>query len=401
MIYQRLKKYKIWMILSLIFYQSSAFCLPIVSAESAILIDAKSGEILYAKNPHKKMVPASTLKILTGILIIEKGNLGDIVTVSENAATRVSGESAIWLSSGEKISLEDLLYAILVRSANDACVAVAEHIAGSEEKFVEMMNNKAKEIGAFNSHFSNSHGLKGNNYTTAYDLSKIAQYALRNPKFQKVVKTKRKTIPWSGNPWDRVLINRNKLLRMYPYSDGVKTGFTFEAGRCFVASATRQGWQLISVVLKSADIYEDSISLLEYGFDNFKPKVLIDKGVEVKNKRIWFGSPRKLSIITGDKAQIVLRKGGKNPDITSYLRLEKIKLPIKKNEGLGKIIFRDSNNKKVAEIPVVAGGDVKRNWILTIIFYSIIVYLLFYFLDRIRYKVIKNKRRKNLWIQQV
>lgn len=247
-----------------------------VTAESAILIEAYTGRVLYEKNAFEKMPMASTTKIMTAILAIENCGLEDIVEVGPNASG-VEG-SSIWLSAGEKIQLGDMLFGLMLASGNDAAVAIAEHVAGSVDKFVEMMNAKAKEVGAYNTHFSNPNGLpKDDHYTTAYDLAIISAYAMKNDFFRELVKTQYKTIPWEGHEWDRVVKNKNKILWQYEGGNGIKTGFTKSAGRCLSAAAQRDGLQLISVVLGAPDMFGDCMKLMDMGFENYSSKLIVKK----------------------------------------------------------------------------------------------------------------------------
>lgn len=352
---------------------SRAFSSPEITAISAILVDAQTGKVLYSKNKDKKMHPASITKIITAILLLEKGNLQDKVKISKNASERKVNESSIWLKEGEEVKVEDLLYAILLRSANDASVAAAEYISGSEEKFISLMNRKAKEVGAKNTNFVNSYGMTDEkHYSTSYDLAQIARYAVKDETFCEIVKTGKKQIPWEGNPWNRLLINRNKLIKKYPYGDGIKTGFTREAGYCLVASATKDNWKLIAVVLKSENVYEDAIELFEYGYKNFKPQIFMDKNWTVKIKIFFTGKPRELKIVTREKAMIVLSKKERPINVRGYLRLNKIKLPVKRGKVVGKVIFRDENKKEITSCPVVAYNDVNKNWFLIIVIYFLI-----------------------------
>lgn len=242
---------------------------PAIPAIAAYLMDPKTGDVLYKKNCDQSMPMASTTKIMTGIVAIENSSLEDPVEISEHAAT--VGESSAWLSKGEKLTTEQLLYAVLLQSANDAAVALAENIAGSEGAFVDMMNAKAAELGAENTHFSNPHGLdQQGHYTSAHDLAMMAAYAMSNPTFKQIVRTKSYQIPWPGHPFPRVLENHNKLLGMYPYATGIKTGYTADAGKCLVAAAERDGRELISVILNGGDSYWDqTIQLMDYGFNSF------------------------------------------------------------------------------------------------------------------------------------
>jgi len=239
-----------------------------VTAKSALLADAETGEILWQRNPDLRCYPASLTKIMTAVLVLERGNLEDWVTVPKEAA--FTGESSMALKEGERVQLKDLLNAILVRSANDACVAAAIHLAGSVEKFVEWMNEKAKELGMTNTHFVNPHGLHHpQHFTTARDLLTLTRYALQNPTFRSIVSQREIIVAPTNKSALRRYRNRNKLLELYPGCDGVKTGYTIPAGKCLVASATRNGWQLIAIVLGSQDHFADCATLLDYGSINF------------------------------------------------------------------------------------------------------------------------------------
>lgn len=237
-------------------------------------MDYTTGQILYQKNAFTKRPPASTTKILTAIIAIESGNLDRTIIATKNAAN--ADGSSIYLKAGEQHSLKELLYGILLNSGNDASIAVAENLAGSEQKFAKLMTVKAHQIGAINSHFQNCNGLPAaSHYSTACDLAVITRYALHNPVFAGMVRTKRKLISWPGHRGERILLNHNKLLWSYQYADGVKTGYTEEAGRCLVSSATQSGHRLIAVVLKSKDMYRDSTKLLDYGFKNYQILTLV------------------------------------------------------------------------------------------------------------------------------
>lgn len=238
---------------------------PLIYARAAILIEESTGKVLYAKNPNIIMAPASTTKIMTGILCIEKGNLEQIVKISGNAAAR-SG-SRMNLRRNERFYLRDLLYGLLLSSGNDAATAIAEAIAGSEYRFALMMTKKARQLGLKHTRYINASGLPAyNHYTTAYDLARLARYALRNPLFASIVQTKQATVPGPTPGQTTTLVNHNKLLWDYPYTTGVKTGYTRKAGRCLVSSAKKQNVTLIAVVLKSGSIYSDSRKLFEYGY---------------------------------------------------------------------------------------------------------------------------------------
>jgi len=255
---------------------------PGLSAESAALIDVASGRILYAKNGSKKMRIASLTKTMTAIVAIESGKLDQQVTVPPEAVG-VEG-SSIYLKKNEKLTLEELLYGLMLRSGNDAAVTIATHVGGSLPGFVYMMNEKAALIGMNHTNFTNPHGLDDSNmhYSTAEDMVILSAYALRNPVFHQIVSTKVKDISWEGEQWDRRLLNKNKMLHLYNGADGVKTGYTKLAKRCLAASATRDGRQLATITLNASDDWNDSAKLLDWGFANFPLKELVGQKETVR-----------------------------------------------------------------------------------------------------------------------
>lgn len=247
---------------------------------SAVLVDALTGQVLYEKNSELKMYPASTTKILSAIIAIEKGNLNDLVTVSKRARD-VEG-TRVYLAEGEVMTLRQLLYGMLMNSGNDAAIAVAEHISGSVEQFADEMNRYATErLGLSRSHFVNPHGLyDSEHYTTAEDLAKIAMYAMKNPIFREIVGTK--TLPWQGKEWITTVVNHNKMLWRYEGATGIKNGYTDQSRFSLVSSAKRNGTEFITVVLganRSEDAYKDSIALLDYGFEHFKTVPYLRQGM--------------------------------------------------------------------------------------------------------------------------
>ncbi|MBI2862016.1 MAG: D-alanyl-D-alanine carboxypeptidase [Chloroflexi bacterium] len=241
---------------------------PSIVAEAAVAIDGETGQILYAKNPHQRMAPASTTKIATAILALEAGRLKEAFDVRVDSRTMVES-SVMGLTPGVRMSLEGLLYGLLVQSGNDAAVAIAQGLAGSEEAFVAQMNEKAKELGLTDTHFVNPHGLDAEgHYMSPYDLAILARYAMRDPVFRKIVATTDITIREGGV---YPLRNSNHLLEQYQGITGVKTGYTDDAGRTLVASAKRDGHEVIVVVMKTTydRWFSDAAVLLDYVFDNF------------------------------------------------------------------------------------------------------------------------------------
>ncbi|TGE31292.1 D-alanyl-D-alanine carboxypeptidase [Desulfosporosinus sp. Sb-LF] len=256
--------------------------LPQVHGEGAYLIDVKSGQTLFMKNPDKPLAPASTTKIMTGLLAIERGNLNETVTASTTMLNnKLVYGTQIYLAPGEKLLLKDLLYALLLNSANDAAVDIAEYIGSDLPNFVDMMNQRALEIGATETHFQNPSGLtESGHVTTAHDLALIARVAYQNPVFAQYVRTKSQAISRSKADLPIQMVNENKLLWRDSAVDGIKTGYTAAAQNCLVASVTKDGRQLIGVILKSPgrEIYTDMQDMFEYGFTQYKQTILKPTG---------------------------------------------------------------------------------------------------------------------------
>ncbi|MBQ8140261.1 MAG: D-alanyl-D-alanine carboxypeptidase [Clostridia bacterium] len=248
-----------------------------LSAESAVLIDADSTNILCSKNHSQKMGMASTTKIMTALVAAENFDIDKTVTVAPEVVG-IEG-SSIYLCANEKLTMEELLYALLLQSANDAAAAIAYAVAGSIDAFADMMNGKAEEMGLRNTHFTNPHGLYDEeHYTTAYDLAVITAHALRNEDIKQIVSTYKKTIPSSDGENTRLLVNHNKMLKLYDGAIGVKTGFTKATGRCLVSAAARDGLTLIAVTLNAPDDWNDHTKMLDFGFGNYESLLIADVG---------------------------------------------------------------------------------------------------------------------------
>ncbi|MFD1739359.1 D-alanyl-D-alanine carboxypeptidase family protein [Bacillus salitolerans] len=249
-----------------------------INSESAILIDAKTGITLYEKNSRDIMYPASITKIVTAIVAIEEGKLDDIVVVSKNA-TNVEG-TRVYLNEGEQVSMHKLVQGLLINSGNDAGVAIAEHMDGSEEAFSERMTRFVREkVGVEQTIFQNPHGLYDpDHFTTAYDMALITRYAMKNETFTKIMGTR--SLPWEGESWETTIYNHHKLVRgEIPYEGviGGKNGYVQKSGYTLVTVAEREKTQLIAVTLKASrknDAYKDTIKLLDYGFENFDTSLL-------------------------------------------------------------------------------------------------------------------------------
>ncbi|VBB07971.1 peptidase s11 d-alanyl-d-alanine carboxypeptidase a [Lucifera butyrica] len=332
---------------------------PEITAKSAIVIDATTGRVLYAKNAEQRHYPASTTKIMTLIIALEKGNLNGTVTASKNAASTEG--SSLSLSAGEQLKLLDLLYGMMLISGNDATVDVAENIAGSVPNFARLMTEKAHAIGAVNTNFVNSSGLPDpNHYTTAHDLARIAAYGYTNvPMFAQIVSTKHKIIPWAGKDHDRDLYNENKMLWLYNGANGVKTGYTEVAGPCLVSAAKRDNLQLIAVVLDSDQMWDDSIALLNYGFSQVKPLTLLNKGDIMKTIRVDNGKSTVLSLAADASLTVPVSDGDKDQYHTVIEAPEHIAAPVTAGEKIGvvKTMYKD---REVASTDLVATRSVEK-----------------------------------------
>ena len=329
------------------------------SARSAILIEAATGRVLVEHNAFEQLPMASTTKIMTAIVALENGDVDDTVVVGQNASG-VEG-SSIWLSVGEKMTLSDMLFGLMLASGNDAAVAIAEHIGGSVEAFVDMMNQKAQDIGAYNTHFMNPNGLPADDhYTTAYDLALISAYAMQNAYFQEIVKTEYKTIPWEGHEWNRVVKNKNKILWNYEGGNGIKTGYTKEAGRCLCAAAERDGMQLISVVLSAPDMFGDTMALLDQGFEEYQQFSLLESGMYMGDIAVKEGMEERFSVYTQQDVSYPLTEDEiDNIEKRIYID-EELDAPIAAGQKVGFVDIWVGENKIYSE-DLLAPFDIGEN----------------------------------------
>jgi len=335
---------------------------PPISAGAAVLLDWRTGQVLYERNAYAKKDPASTTKVLTAILALEKGKLSDQVKVSKRAA--YTPGSAMYIKPGQVYSLHDLLYGLLLRSGNDAAVAIAEHLAGSVEAFAREMNMKAKEIGATGTHFVNPHGLTdARHFTTAYDLALITRHALQNDTFRSIVAKGETPLTFENLNKSVVLYNTNRLLRMMPDADGVKTGTTAAAGPCLVASATRGDQKLVAVLLNAGRRWNDAARLLEWGFGNFQLDYLGRAGDLVTEAQVAEGKIEKLPLaLSGDLVVVTPRHGKVKPRLDLQVQ-EAVEAPVKQGQVLGRASAVDGDQTR-AEVMLVASRDVgRRTWL--------------------------------------
>ena len=330
-----------------------------INSRIAVAYDRTSGTVIWGKDENKKTAMASTTKIMTAIVAIENSNLTDIVEVSSKAAG--TGGSRLKIKKKDKITLNDLLYGLMLVSGNDAAVAIAEHVGGSVEGFAELMNNKAKELGLQCTHFVTPHGLDNpEHYTTAVELAKIADYALKNETFSKIVGTKNHTITING--YSKNLTNTNELLGVLNGVTGVKTGFTNNAGRCLVTSINRNGFNIITVVLQ-ADTKKmrtaDSVNLIEYIYKNYEPinlKNIVDEQFKnwclINKNKIQINKCKRnnLELYTTElKSEIIPMKKTEVDNIQINIsQVYYLEAPVQENTILGTV--KITNNDEVLDI---------------------------------------------------
>ncbi|MFA4015630.1 MAG: hypothetical protein RUDDFDWM_000721 [Candidatus Fervidibacterota bacterium] len=328
---------------------------PKLKAGSALLLDVRTKSVLYELNSTKPFYPASLTKVMTALLILERGNLDDMVVVTKEACS-VEPSSA-GLKEGEVISLRHLLYLILVKSANDACVAAAIHIAGSVSAFVRMMNERAKSLGAQYTHFCNPHGLHNDkHYSTAQDLARITIEALKHEEFRNAIATRVLEVPPTNKSKARVFKNLNKLLWEYEGADGVKTGYTIPAGKCLIATATRNGWQLLAVILKSSNQFEDAKALLDYGFSSFISIPITQKGSTVATFHIQGGVPSCVAAIPKEDFFAVLKRNEIHK-LQWRIHQKPVKLPLHRGDTIGYVEFT-SPSSSTHLIELASASDV-------------------------------------------
>jgi len=278
------------------------------SARSAVLIERETGRVLLAHNAAERLPMASTTKVMTALMTLEYGKLEEVVTVGRNAYG-VPGTS-IYLDLGEKITLHDLLYGLMLASGNDAAVAIAEHIGGDVDTFCRMMTQRAAALGCTDTVFLTPHGLpKEGHYTTARDLALIAREAMSHERFREIVSTRRATIPWEGRSYQRILNNKNRLLTEYSGATGIKTGYTKAAGRCLVFGAKRDGMEVIGVVLHCGNWFEEAARLMDEGFERYEMFPVLEAGETVRVLPVNGGKQETVCVLSGGRLAAPVRKG--------------------------------------------------------------------------------------------
>lgn len=341
---------------------------PKVYAQGAVLIDFKTGRVLWQKNMNEELPMASTTKIMTAILALESGMLEDVTVASKRASS--APQVKMGIKEGEKHRLYDLLYPLMLMSANDAAIVIAEHISGSVEGFAQMMNEKAKEIGALNTEFVTPNGLdEGNHHSTAYDMALIARYALNNEEFVEIINTPSITIPLKNNDEKSYTFNnKNRLLKEYEGAIGVKTGFTGKAGNCFVGAAQRNGMELISVVLASGwgnsgkeRKWSDTKNILNYGFENYQISEVISEDVNTGNVPVTKSKEGFVNTKIAESVFACVTEEELN-SLKTVVNLKKsVEAPVKKNDVLGTASVYTQSGELLFQTDIVSCENIERH----------------------------------------
>jgi len=389
-------------------------------AKSAIVIDANSGDAIYSMEASKKLAPAGVSNIMTAIIALENGSLSDRITITSDALKNVTyDQPQLGIKEGESYTLEQLLYAILLNSDNDAANAIAIGISGSIKDFVIKMNEKAEGLGLSNTHFENPTGMHNqNHYTTAEDLATLARYAMKNSDFREIVKTPKYTYPASGDSKENTILSTNHLVSRYKYpyhfytgTTGVKSGNSTDAGYCLVASAEKNNLSLITVVMgcDNTDANEGAISfvdtkkMLDYVFENYQSVLLTKKGDVVFDSKVSESkNSTRVALTVEDDVYITLKKGIDSDIITNEVNVvQDLKAPIKQGDYFGTITYY-YNGKQIKTANIVAANEVKRDFILHIfgtIFHIIfnpfvLILLIAIIAIYTRSRIVRNRKRR-------
>lgn len=334
-------------------------------AKSAILIEASTGEVIYEKNSHEKLPPASMTKMMSMLLVIESIEndvlkWDDVVTISANASGM--GGSQILLETGDQVTVEDLFKGVAVMSGNDAVVALAEAVSGSVDEFVKRMNERAKELGMNDTNFKNPHGLDdANHYTSAYDMSILARELVKHKKVLEFTKIYEDYLR-KGTDRELWLVNTNKLVRFYPGADGLKTGYTKTAGYCLTATALKNDMRLIAVAMgeeSSATRNTEVMAMLDYGYAKYKMDTVANKNQIFAKINVEKARDEIVEIVPMEDIKIFNKKTTKLGNITYNLKLNSIKAPVKKNDNVGKLLVLNDGNV-ILEVPVTVNKNVEK-----------------------------------------
>lgn len=391
---------------------------PNVSAEAIYSVEVSTGKVLFEKNAHEKRFPASTTKVMTALLVLENCELTDTATASYNAISIIpSGYSTAHIQVGETLTIEDLLYALMLPSANEAANILAEHVAGSISSFATMMNTRAEELGCENTHFVNPNGIHNDDhYSTAYDLYLIANEAMKNPEFRKIVSTPTYTLPstdkYADN--DRVCKNTNQLIHVnnnnrsdnyyYKYCIGIKTGFTTQAQNCLISQASKDGLEILNVVLGAGTTEDnlsirflDSIELFEYAYNNYAMTTIKEQNDVIKTIEVKNGTKKtkNLDLLSKDNLTVFhnldIDVKTLDPEITLK---ENFKAPIKQGDIVGTALYKVDDLEYKTEL--IAGHDVEKSNVVSICLITSGICVLFFAMIIMP----KKKGRKNKKIKR-
>lgn len=391
---------------------------PNVNAEAIYSVEVSTGKVLFEKNAHEKKFPASTTKVMTALLVLENCELTDTATASYNAISIIpSGYSTAHIQVGETLTIEDLLYALMLPSANEAANILAEHVAGSISSFATMMNTRAEELGCENTHFVNPNGIHNDDhYSTAYDLYLIANEAMKNPEFRKIVSTPTYTLPstdkYADN--DRVCKSTNQLIHVnnsnrsdnyyYKYCIGIKTGFTTQAQNCLISQASKDGLEILNVVLGAGTTEDnlsirflDSIELFEYAYNNYAMTTIKEQNDVIKTIEVKNGTKKtkNLDLLSKDNLTVFhnldIDVKTLEPEITLK---ENFKAPIKKGDIVGTALYKVDDLEYKTEL--VAGHDVEKSNVVSICLITSGICVLFFAMIIMP----KKKGRKNKKIKR-
>ena len=327
----------------------------LTSARSAALYLPEINNFIYSKNADARLPMASTTKIMTALVALENCDFSEIVEV-DDSAIGVEGSSA-YLRHGDALTMEELLYALLLQSANDAAVAIACHIGGDVEGFSALMNAKAEELGLTDTHFTNPHGLDSKeHYTTARELAIIAAEAMKNPDFRKIASTNKRT--FSTEERVRTYVNHNKLLKLYEGCNGVKTGFTKRSGRCLVGAAERDGLSFISVTLDAPNDWSDHKKMLDFGFETYEKLTMCEPFDHIYKLPVIDGDGDSILVANCLGAEIIRERG--DQEICKQVKLVRYCIaPIKRGDILGEIIYTEGG-KELSRVPLVATESINK-----------------------------------------
>lgn len=388
--------------------------LPDIASPAALLMDYSSGKILYEKNINEKRYPASLTKIMTAIIVLENCELSDVATVSYDAVMSLSsGYVTANLQIGEELTIEQLLYVLMVGSSNDAAIVLAEHVSGSVESFADLMNEKAKELGCTSTNFVNPNGAHDeNHYSTAYDLALMARYAMKNETFRTLVSTTSYTLPTTNkyDREDRIFRTTNSLLHLdtsdradnyyYQYATGIKTGFTTPAGNCLIASANKNNLELITVVLGAGQTkdglsqrYLDTLSLFDYGYNTYTLKQIINTGgiIQTLNIKNATRKTKKVEAVVANDVYALMKQSDKDSAVLPEINLnDNLKAPIKKGDVIGSVTYTVEGIQYTENL--LANSDVKKSRILLNLAILIVIVLILWMYAK--NKKIKNKKQR-------